>query len=395
MLRCEFCNYSTTYPSTLKKHKMRIHNIDVKWHACNIENCTKQFKTISELNRHKKHKHKLNIVWYICNINNCNKKFKTASELKFHKMRIHNIEIKWHVCDIENCTKQFKTKYELNQHKMRIHNIDIKWHVCDIEGCNRQFKTISDLKTHQMRIHNINIKWHVCDIENCNKKFKTTGELKSHKMFNHDIKTVWYNCNVNNCPYKTKVKYCLKRHFNSIHTEEGKRRQKKQEQRIEKLFNLNNISYDRETRINFNCFNGTCAYIDFVLYKETHIIVLEIDEFQHKYSNYTINCDIRRMNDIYSAIRCEGKTIPILFIRYNPHSFLMDGKTKKIYKKERETKLLKFINEYIPKNLLEIQYMYYDIIENSVLITKELEYNENIKKCVLLPIPAAPLPSVP
>lgn len=83
----------------------------------------------------------------------------------------------------------------------------------------------------------------------------------------------------------------------------------------------------------------------------TFNLIVEIDEFQHRGSNY--NCDERRMYDIIAKLG-----MPCVFIRYNPDN-----------KDSNKNNLLKEINKYLEYNYEEIDfddyglnviYMYYD-----------------------------------
>ena len=61
---------------------------------------------------------------------------------------------------------------------------------------------------------------------------------------------------------------------------------------------------------------------DFVYVLDHYIIIVECDEFQH--NNYDISCDRKRMVDLFNAYG----GMPILFIRWNPDPFKVDGRTR-------------------------------------------------------------------
>ena len=51
----------------------------------------------------------------------------------------------------------------------------------------------------------------------------------------------------------------------------------------------------------------------------THIVIVEVDEFQHKYSSYTPRCEVMRIVRIVDGYRTEpGVMIPVHVIRFNP-----------------------------------------------------------------------------
>ena len=54
------------------------------------------------------------------------------------------------------------------------------------------------------------------------------------------------------------------------------------------------------------------------------VIFLEVDEDQHK--GCPISCDVSRMSNIVESLLTNVNTIPIHFIRYNPHSYKINNK---------------------------------------------------------------------
>ena len=82
----------------------------------------------------------------------------------------------------------------------------------------------------------------------------------------------------------------------------------------------NNIHFKREHHISYSCeediensyaragTNGTFG-----------VIFLEIDEKQHE--DRMLSCEVSRMAKILEILTLQGNTLPIRFIRYNPHSF--------------------------------------------------------------------------
>jgi hypothetical protein len=94
-----------------------------------------------------------------------------------------------------------------------------------------------------------------------------------------------------------------------MHSKEGAQRQKKKENWLAQQLTAHGIKYDRELSIEFNCLDssGKRARIDFTIYKQTHTILLENDEYQH--NGLPITCELRRMMDVVGAMRCsEFKT---------------------------------------------------------------------------------------
>jgi hypothetical protein len=91
---------------------------------------------------------------------------------------------------------------------------------------------------------------------------------------------------------------------------------------------------------------------------KTHMIYIEVDERQHK--SYCELGEINRMKNIFN----DSGGIPIIFIRYNPDSFLdINNKRQKLPQVKREELLVKWIKLYmnqIPKHHLSVKYLFYD-----------------------------------
>jgi hypothetical protein len=100
-------------------------------------------------------------------------------------------------------------------------------------------------------------------------------------------------------------------------------------------------------------------------------LICEIDENQHKgYTGCVFSKDdqeLRRMIQIHEALNMG--TIPCIFIRFNPDSFKVNGKIKKINMQKRLEVLSKWINycinlnfkkEFKSENQIYIKYLFYD-----------------------------------
>ena len=83
---------------------------------------------------------------------------------------------------------------------------------------------------------------------------------------------------------------------------------------------------------------------------------------------YLISCETRRMTTIHESIMLDSadplENMPLLFIRYNPDTFRIDGVIKRITKTEREQNLMDYLDEIRLRKEdareLQIKYMYYD-----------------------------------
>lgn len=221
-----------------------------------------------------------------------------------------------------------------------------------------------------------------------------------------------YPCNQPDCTITFKSKSELKAHIKIAHSQQPTQKTllqppnhtRKEEAKIFKLLTSNNINFKREHKISFNCSiqENKYARIDFLIIKNGVVIFLEIDENQHNYGKYEIGCDMKRMASIQESLICEGNTLPVYFIRYNPNKYSICGHQQSTKMGERHATLLDVVNS-IGNNCdncnncnnstikpLTIVYMYYDVglYEKSIRLNihYDLEYNETIKKCCIDPI---------
>lgn len=114
------------------------------------------------------------------------------------------------------------------------------------------------------------------------------------------------------------------------------------EHKIRKEIIIKNLLIDNNYKfIHDNQFPNDCSdryRPDFLFNCNTYYIILEVDEFCHKYKQ---ECDLIRMNNITMSLG-----LPTLFIRYNPDN-------KEFSKKERHKKLLEVLNKSLNYEFLQ------------------------------------------
>ncbi len=117
-------------------------------------------------------------------------------------------------------------------------------------------------------------------------------------------------------------------------------RHKREEQRNANLLDSAGVNYKREHHVDFSCMEGDTrrrfARVDFVIMIDSTVVMLEVDEGQHRFGDYSVGCDMGRMARITESLTVEGNTLPIVFVRYNPHEFKIDGHTERIPRRARE-----------------------------------------------------------
>ena len=128
----------------------------------------------------------------------------------------------------------------------------------------------------------------------------------------------------------------------------------------------NNINFIHNKSVGFECGNFKP---DVKIDAKTHILIVEVDENQHK--QYNSKCELTRMLNIYVAegMRC-------VFLRYNPSSFKIGSAAAKISSKERLKILLDLIKIHttsIPDDEVTIYKMFFDQTEDVKNFTTKWE----------------------
>jgi len=321
---------------------------------------------------------------HVCDFPGCDAAFSRSGNLTVHK-RTHTGE-KPYVCDFPGCNEAFTQSGHLTTHK-RTHTGE-KPYVCDFPGCGAAFTTSGNLTIHK-RTHT-GEKPYVCDFPGCNEAFTTSGSLATHKRTHTGEKP--HVCDFPGCDAAFTTSGHLARHFNAMHTREGQQRQKRQEERVAKILRGLGFDFKREHVIDFWCVgdvDGKCAKVDFLLLINGHIVFLEVDENQHKFGYGGISCDMKRMAKIVESLTVGGNTLPVIFIRYNPHVFSVDGVRQKVLKKDREAALVAMLQDdsapmFHTGRPLAVSYMYYDMVEGMPEVVTSAEYNESIRECVVV-----------
>ena len=63
------------------------------------------------------------------------------------------------------------------------------------------------------------------------------------------------------------------------------------------------------------------------------VIFLEVDEHQQEYR--ILSCEVSWMSKIFEILAIHGSTLPIRFIRYNPHSFNLNNEICRTTQKQK------------------------------------------------------------
>lgn len=107
---------------------------------------------------------------------------------------------------------------------------------------------------------------------------------------------------------------------------------------------------------------------DFVWDTASHLTILEVDEKQH--AGY--KRELARMLDIYGA--CGGK--PVVFVRWNPDAFALDGQPARVPVKTRLDvlkRVLQAVLAHPPQHPLTVHTMFYSQPEHRHIVSTHVE----------------------
>ena len=316
---------------------------------------------------------------YACTEAGCTAQFAQQSGLRAHVSSVHRGE-KPFACQHPSCGARFATRQKQSMH-MVVHT-GARPYSCPRQGCIATFAWQGNLTLHLMG-HDGDLP-HLCFWPDCEAAFKTAQALTKHTRMHTQERP--YSCS--ECGSAFRKNETLQQHIATRHSTEGRARRKLEEERIETLLTKAGIDFTREHHISFGCWKGTWASADFLLLHKGGILVIEVDERQHKHESPLR--EMSRMRKMHHAMEQGGNTLPLSILRYNPNAFQVNGITRRIPKKDREAKLLETIGswQHGPAGSLSIQHMFYSCCVSGdrprLCIWDDADLDDIVECCSLL-----------
>jgi uncharacterized Zn-finger protein len=384
--KCDYpgCDSSFATSGALTVHQRR--HTGEKPFKCDYPGCDSSFATSGKLIRHQRTH--TGEKPFKCDFEGCDSSFSQSGNLTVHQRR-HRGE-KPFKCDHPGCDSSFSQSHHLTVHQ-RTHTGE-KPFKCDYPGCEFASTTSGSLTRHQ-RSHT-GEKPFKCDFEGCGFAAAESGLLTRHQRRHTGERP--YKCtgfdviNLELCSYAARTISALKSHYQSQHTKKGQQRRKRKEEAVKRFLRGDGFDFESEVQIGFTCADAdskkTCSKLDVVFdVPERDLrVILEIDEEQHRNSSYSVSCDVARMMDTTASIRASGEMAKLLWIRFNPDGFKIDGKTCPTPKSERYRKLADVVRTYVPHQDLAVMYLFYDMDEMRPTLLDDPEYSDSFKPFVIL-----------
>jgi hypothetical protein len=189
-------------------------------------------------------------------------------------------------------------------------------------------------------------------------------------------------------------------HIRTVHNEEYQRIKVKEEEIIsralaarvaERPFGDWLARWKPQLFVDFKCINADGAsrersYVDFsfphpdVPSDNGLLIFLEVDEHQHIWEGQS--CETKRMYDTVASLQLAnpGQQLRVVWVRYNPHGFKVEGKAERTMKTERHKKLFLLLDELASERPgadtpnFRVVYMFYDTKDGQPQCLSEESY---------------------
>jgi len=286
----------------------------------------------------------------------CGKPFGSQTRLKRHRDAVH-LKMRLHVCknaldNGEPCPATFRSEGGLHRHVNTKH-LRLDRFACTHDAgagggapCTRRFVTAGDLRRHVDTVH-LKVQPFACEC--CPLLFGDAGHLKRHVETVHLKQQSCVCTHLGDAGAPCGAVFGrsdgLLRHVRTQHFGDYRRERKLKQAAVEQLLQEHGYPFAREHYVNFTCavLDTTWAYCDAVLLFRNTVVILEVDEEQHR--AYGVSCDVRRMGLIVESLRLDGNTQRVVFVRFNPDGLAVDGAPRRTPRARRHEALVSLLRE--------------------------------------------------
>lgn len=385
----------------MRQHAKRCRG-EIEMQTCSVEDCNDSFE-VGKRHEHHKRKH-AKIKDHKCQF--CSSAFVTVQELNRHIAAVHTDDRPF-MCQRDGCEKRFVTSGKLHAHDDA--HKGKKNHACPVENCSSAFGQAGHLKGHLDTVHN---KLRPFKCAECGDAFGRIDTLRNHEILHTGEKP--HRCDIDDCKATFAQRAGLNNHMLKKHTAQFIARRKVEEEKVAAhlrsigLVELTSLGdalppaghFKREHRVYFSCAAASAserkyACIDFIVgaINGGHVF-LEVDEKQHRFGyGSALSCDFKRMYDVMAAAAldasCREGAAPglrVQWLRYNPHSWYVDGSLVRVGTADRLKWLGERLQSAAPSSALtlDVEYAFYDEDEGELGVVADEDFPSELAERVII-----------
>ncbi|KAG5186405.1 hypothetical protein JKP88DRAFT_272668 [Tribonema minus] len=398
------CNKTFSAKQKMLKHVKAVHD-RIKDIECTDPDCDKMFSEKFDMLKHVKAVHD-GVKDIECTRPDCGQMFAQRAHMLRHISEVHE-GIKEIECTHPDCDRTFSQQINMINHVKTVHDgvKDIK---CSEDGCETMFSSKQKMLLHVKAIHS-GLKDIECTDSTCNKMFSDRSNMLRHvKAVHNGIKDV--ECADPDCTQKFSTNQEMRIHYDCWHTVEGQQKKIRKQDRVRQVLE-SAYTVDSECHVRYQggCVpdpDKFCARIDYhVLGITNAIVIVECDEQGHK--DYTLTCELSRMEQIHEAIikanfsmvvakageayALTASMKPVVFVRFNPDPWKVDGEKELSRRCDREAVLLEVLQDISDGTLelphpLNLVYIGYSMLDGEPVVCGDPDFAPQMRGCVVLAV---------